>query len=96
MTEMTGLFDCEGKEIKCGDMVSLDGNMTADNSMGSLPNGWIFDDKSVYKVYYDDRISNWSLDLGVDPDTPVNRKFMDHAVGLLHQGASRIVNKISG
>ncbi len=38
----TGLFDSNNIEISEGDMVSLSGNMTADNSMGELPNGWAF------------------------------------------------------
>ena len=65
----TGLFDKNGIEIKVGDMVSLDGNMTADDSLGTLPNGWTFEEEDVYEVYFDESIKNWSLKLGVEPDT---------------------------
>lgn len=87
----TGLFDRNGVEITEGDMVSLDGNMTADDSMGALPNGWTFDKTDVYKVYFDERINNWSLHLGVAPDNAYNRKYMNHAVSLLHSGSVTIV-----
>ena len=87
----TGLFDKSGVEIKEGDFVSLDGEMTADNTLGYLPNGWIFGESDVYEVYFDERIKNWSLKLGVEPDTPYNRKYMSHAVGLMYDGCSKIV-----
>lgn len=87
----TGLLDRNGVEITEGDRVSLDGNMTADDSLGILPNGWTFDETDVYEVYFDDRIGTWSLKLGVDPDSPYNCKYMSHAVGLLHEGDVTIV-----
>lgn len=82
--DLTGLYDSYGVEIKDGDLVSLDGNMTADNSFGVLPNGWTFEESDVYEVYWDERINNWSLKLDVEPDTPYNIKYMNHAVNLLH------------
>lgn len=87
----TGITDREGQEIKEGNYVSLDGNITADNSLGDLPNGWIFDEEDFYKVIFDDRINNWSLDLGVEPDSRYNVKYMNHAVSLLHDGEVTIV-----
>ena len=92
----TGLTDREGKEIVAGDFVSLDGNMTADDSLGTLPNGWTFDESDVYEVYWDDRISNWSLKTGVEPDSPYNVKYLNHAVSLLHSGDVTIVAAPSG
>lgn len=89
----TPFTDREGKPIKEGHWVSLDGNMTADNSMGFLPNGWHFDEDDVYKVIFDKSIENWSLDLGVKPDSSYNIKYMNHAVGLLHDGDVTIVDK---
>ena len=93
MTEKpnTGLFDKHGAAIMAGDRVSLDGNMTTDDSLGVLPNGWFFDETDVYEVYWDERISNWSLKIPVEPDSPYNRKYLDHAVSLLHSGDVEIV-----
>ena len=87
----TGLFDREGIEIQDGDFVSLDGNMTADNSMGQLPNGWTFDEEDVYQVFFDETIKHWSLKLNVQPDTPYNRKYYNHALSLLHDKRVTIV-----
>lgn len=87
----TGLKDRNGEMIKDGDWVSLDGNMTADNSMGFLPNGWTFDEEDIYQVYFDETIKNWSLKLDVKPDTAYNVKYMNHAVGLLHDESTTIM-----
>ena len=92
MTDKTGIKDRNGIEISDGDMVSLDGNMTADDSMGLLPNGWVFDESDVYKVYFDPRISTWSLAIdGIEPDSACNVKYLNHAVSLLHSGDVTIV-----
>lgn len=92
----TGLKDKQGRPILEGQRVSLNGNMTADDSLGVLPNGWVFDETAVYEVYWDERIPNWSLRLGVEPDSPYNVKYMNHAVGLLHSGAVEIVPEVGG
>lgn len=88
----TGFTDELGKDIYEGDFVSLDGNITSDNSMGKLPNGWTFDEDDVYEVYFDERVQTWSLKLGVEPDTPYNIKYMNHAVSLLHDGSVTVVD----
>jgi len=87
----TGLFDKNGVEIKSGNMVSLNGNMTADDSFGTSPNGWTFEEDDVYEVYFDDSIKNWSLKLGIKPDSVYNCKYMSHAVSLLHDARVEIV-----
>lgn len=92
MSKATGLLDRNNKEIHDGDYVSLEGNVTADDSLGTLPNGWTFDADDVYQVYFDERIDNWSLRLGVKPDSPYNIKYMNHAVSLLHDGSVTIVS----
>ena len=96
MNKFTGLKDRNGKEIYDGDMVSLDGNITADNSMGELPNGWCWEEDDIYKVYFDTRIDTWSLKLSVEPDCDYNRKYMDHAINLLHDGNCVVVEKKEG
>lgn len=88
----TGLLDKTGRMIKEGDFVSLDGNITADDSMGDLPNGWSFDESDIYQVYWDQRIANWSLKLDVEPDSAYNVKYMNHAVSLLHSGDTQVVD----
>lgn len=87
----TGLVDREGRQINSGDKVSLDGNMTSDDSMSVLPNGWIFDESDIYEVYWDTRINNWSLKIGTEPDSAYNIKYLNHVVGLLHEGKTLIV-----
>jgi hypothetical protein len=91
MTKPTGLYDRDNTEIKAGDFVSLDGNMTTDDSMGSLPNGWTFEEDDVYEVYFDERIQNWSLKMDIELDTQYNIKYMNHAVSLLHDRSVKII-----
>lgn len=80
----TGLVDSEGRPIHCGDWVAIDA-ITADDSMGHLPNGFMFDaDEDVYQVWWDDRCEAWGLKLDVEPDTDYNRKYTNHAYGCLH------------
>lgn len=82
----TGLKDENGDKIHDGDFVSLDGKRTTDDSVGLLPNGWTFGEEDVYEVYFDDRIGNWSLKLGVALVSDYNCKYMNHALSLLHGG----------
>ena len=89
----TGLLDKHGREIFDGSMMSLSGNLTADNSLGWLPNGWSFNEEDVYQVRFDLIIDNWSLDLSVEPDSPHNIKYMNHAVSLLHEGDVEITDE---
>jgi len=85
------IIDREGRPIKDGDFVSLDGNITADDSMSDLPNGWTFEEEDIYQVYFEKEINTWSLKLGVEPDNAYNVKYLNHAVGLLHAGEVTIV-----
>ncbi|MDR3551208.1 MAG: hypothetical protein P4L31_07385 [Candidatus Babeliales bacterium] len=86
-----GLVDRNNEPVKNGDKVSLDGLMTADNSMGDLPNGFIFGEEDIFEVYYDEKIKNWSLKMGIEPNTPYNVKLLNHALGLFHDGQTLII-----
>ena len=91
----TTFVDSTRRPIYGNDLVSLEGGLTADNSCGPLPNGWSVGLYGVYRVYYERRLCVWGLAMGLDPDDPVdgpfNRKFMNHAWGLLHRGHVRVV-----
>lgn len=87
------ILDKNGIEIKVGDWVSLAGNMTADDTMGALPNGWFFEAEDVYEVYFDERIGTLSLHLGVEPDSAYNAKYMNHALNILHGGMAEITQE---
>ena len=89
----TGLFDRNGHEICVGDYVSIGGNITADDSMGPLPNGWTFWDDEFFQVVYDDFLKTWSLSFDLEPDSPLNAKYIHHALALLHNGCAELVNE---
>ncbi len=58
----TNLIDLKGDEIFEGDFVSLNGNMTADNSFGILPNAEkgnvVFIEGDRYKVLKKDELES--------------------------------------
>lgn len=94
----TGIVDRKGREIREGDWVSLDGNMTADDSLGLLPNGFFFDEDDVFQVWWDDRCKAWGLRLGVQPnegadyiERGTNTKYVNHAYSLLNDGDVTVV-----
>ena len=95
MRRNTGLLDIEDNPIYEGDWVTLGDNLTADNSMGELPNGWFFsEEEDIYQVYYDGRCDTWGVNIpGIEPDSNYNKKYLNHAYGLLHEGCARIVPK---
>jgi uncharacterized phage protein (TIGR01671 family) len=92
--QFTGLKDCKGKDVFEGDIVSLNGNMTADDSLGMLPNGWIFDEKDKYQVVWGDKFAAWELKMAVEANDAYNAKYMNHARSLLLHGDCEVIGNV--
>jgi len=82
--------DWIGREIYEGDILSFDGNITADDSLGIEPNGYVYDEDSIHLVVWDNEIGGWSLAFEKNAEW----KYKHHTHGLMTGGIAIVIGNI--